>query len=151
VWGIATNLEFQYGASSERLSSFYYDDDSKFNGSDVIFDGGYDALFTQIVGNKSINIIYGANATSIVYDDATGAQVYVNVAEHIARNATDDVVARPHAAQVDAEPAVALADGHERGGRPREAGRPRADNQHIGSWCHVKGFQAMLCGSLAQN
>ena len=32
-----------------------------------------------------------------------------------------------------------------------QAGRPRADNQHIGSWCHVKGFQAMLCGSLAQN
>ena len=62
---LSTDLEFDTGADISKLSSKYFDDDEKFNGSDVIVTNGYDKI-TQFLA-QGLNIKLNTRVTSINY------------------------------------------------------------------------------------
>lgn len=67
-WHIGSNIEFDYGAPATTMSGKFYNTDSKFEGSDVLFPDGYDAIVNGLLTvPTSINVRYNTIVTAVNY------------------------------------------------------------------------------------
>eukprot|EP00128_Syssomonas_multiformis_P006575 Colp12_sorted_trinity150504_noHs@16774 len=75
---LASNIEFNTGAPTRLISSFYFDDDSKFPGEDEeVFPNGYSQICDGIIsgtagisGATQLKIQYGTTVSSVDYSDS---------------------------------------------------------------------------------
>lgn len=71
-WAFSAYTEFDKGASLERLSAYYHDEDDFFDGKDVILTGGYDKILQPLAQHLNIKlkrkvevISYGGNGVEV--------------------------------------------------------------------------------------
>lgn len=83
-WMQSAYTEFDSGASIEKLSAFYFDEDDEFNGDDVILTTGYDEILKPLA--KDLDIRLNHKVSRIEYDGSgngksKGASVFVGGVE----------------------------------------------------------------------
>ncbi len=63
LWALSAYTEFDKGASIDKISAVYHDDDKTFQGRDVIIKNGYSSLIDNIA--KGLDIVLNTKVTSI--------------------------------------------------------------------------------------
>lgn len=79
-WMLSAYTEFDTGGPLEQLSAYYFDEDSAFDGADVVLTNGYDRVLTPLA--RGLDIRLGNRVTSVEYAEGEGASVYVGTARH---------------------------------------------------------------------
>ncbi len=80
AWAFSAYTEFDKGASIERVSAVYHDDDKMFNKPDVIIKNGYETVVNQLSKNLDINLNQDVNRIDI--NDNKGVRIQTNNEEY---------------------------------------------------------------------
>ena len=79
-WMLSAYTEFDTGGPLERLSAYYFDEDSAFDGADVVLTNGYDLVLKPLA--RGLDIRLGNRVTRIEYEEGDGASVYAGKARY---------------------------------------------------------------------
>lgn len=109
-WMVTGAIELEYGEGRDALAAIAYDAEEAFEGDDVLFPGGYDALPRLLA--EGLEVRLGAAVERVVHDES-GVRVYGGFGEMAAEVA---VLAMPlgvlQAGRIEITPG--LPDGHRR-------------------------------------
>lgn len=74
-WMLSAYLEFDTGGTLDELSAFYFDEDSSFDGDDVILLDGYQSLLAPLLQGLDVRVEHPVNL--VEYEQGDGASIYV--------------------------------------------------------------------------
>ena len=75
-WMSSAYTEFSTGASIDKVSAYQFDEDSAYDGADVILPKGYDQIPKSLA--QGLDIRLNTRATAVLYEEGDGATVETN-------------------------------------------------------------------------